>query len=57
MKAQVSISFVARPELRAALERAAAADEVSVSHVIRRALRDRFMPPPADRDREVSDVG
>lgn len=49
MKAQVSISFVAKPELRAALERAATAEEVSISHVIRRTLRERFITRAADR--------
>ena len=45
MTAQLTVLL--KPELLAELKRAAEIEEVSVSHVVRRTLRQHFLPPPA----------
>lgn len=47
MTAQLTVLL--KPELLAELKRAAEVEEVSVSHVVRRVLRERFKPRAADR--------
>lgn len=55
MTAQLTVML--KPELLAELKRAAEREECSVSLVVRKALRERFLPAPARLDREAAANG